>query len=61
VEEKPVAKIDDETLILADVGSKAVKQIKQAARMLLERQLPADQAEAIAVNRYVDSRLSNLG
>jgi ClpP class serine protease len=48
VEEKPVAKIDDETLILADVGSKAVKQIKQAARMLLERQLPADQAEAIA-------------
>ena len=56
-----MAKIDDETLILADVGSKAVKQIKQAARMLLERQLPADQAEAIAVNRYVDSRLSNLG
>jgi ClpP class serine protease len=45
---KPPAKIDDETLILADVGRKAIAQVKQAARKLLERRLPPDQAETIA-------------
>jgi ClpP class serine protease len=48
VEEKPIARIDDQTLILADVGRKAIAQVKQAARQLLERRLPADKAEALA-------------
>jgi len=48
VEQKPVAEIDDQTLILADVGRKAIAQVKQAARELLDRRLPADQAEALA-------------
>jgi ClpP class serine protease len=48
VEQKPVAKIDDETLILADVGRKAIAQVKQAACELLERRLPTDRAEIIA-------------
>jgi ClpP class serine protease len=48
VEQKPLAKIDDETLILADVSRKAITQVKQAATKLLERQLPADQADKIA-------------
>jgi len=47
VEQKPVAEIDDQTLILADVGRKAIAQVKQAARELLDRRLPADQAEAL--------------
>jgi ClpP class serine protease len=37
VEEKPVAKIDDRTLIMADVGRKAITQVKQAASELLTR------------------------
>jgi ClpP class serine protease len=46
--EKPVAKIDDRTLILADVGRKAIAQVKQAATELLTRRLPAEQASALA-------------
>ena len=40
--------VDDQTLILADVGRKAIAQVKKAARELLARRLPADQAEALA-------------
>jgi ClpP class serine protease len=48
VEEKPVAKIDDQTLIMADVGRKAIAQVKQAASELLDRHLPVEQATALA-------------
>src|SRR3982075_2487681 len=48
VEEKPVARIDDQTLVLADVGRKAISQLKQSASELLQRRLPADQASALA-------------
>jgi ClpP class serine protease len=48
VEEKPVARIDDQTLIMADVGRKAIVQVKQSAQQLLERTLPADKAAALA-------------
>jgi ClpP class serine protease len=48
VEEKPVAKIDDRTLIMADVGRKAISQVKQAASELLSRRLPVEQATALA-------------
>jgi ClpP class serine protease len=48
VEQKPVAEIDDETLILADVGRKAIAQVKTTARELLGRSLPAEQAETLA-------------
>src|SRR5258707_1545091 len=48
VEEKPIAEIDDKTLILADVGRKAITQVKDAARRLLARHLAAEQAEALA-------------
>jgi len=47
-EEKPVGRIDDQTLVLADVGRKAIAQVKQAASELLERGLPAEQARALA-------------
>src|ERR1700721_851821 len=48
VAKKPVAKIDDRTLIMADVGRKAITQVKQAASELLTRRLPAEQANALA-------------
>src|SRR3984893_646380 len=48
IEEKPVAKIDDRTLVLADVGRKAITQVKQAAGELLTRRLPEEQATALA-------------
>lgn len=48
VEQKPIAEIDDQTLVMADIGRKAIAQVKQAARELLERKMPADQAEKLA-------------
>lgn len=48
MEQKPIEKIDDETIIQADIAKKAVAQLKQSARWLLDRQLPDDKAEALA-------------
>ena len=48
VEEKPIAKVDDQTLVLADVGRKAVAQLKEAARALLANHLSAEQAATLA-------------
>jgi ClpP class serine protease len=48
VEQKPMSEIDDKTLILADVGRKAIGQVKNAAHELLDHRLPSDQADALA-------------
>ncbi len=48
VEQKPISEVDDETLVLADVGRKAIAQVKQSAAELLKRKLAPDQAEALA-------------
>ena len=48
VEQKPISEIDDETLIKADIGRKAVAQVKQAAIDLLSRKMPQDKANALA-------------
>jgi ClpP class serine protease len=48
IAEKPMAKIDDRTLIMADVGRKAIAQVKEAATELLTRRLPAEKAGALA-------------
>jgi ClpP class serine protease len=44
LEQKPIEKIDDGTLVMADVGRKAIAQVNQAARHLRKRRLPAAQA-----------------
>ncbi len=48
LEQKPLAQIEDNTLVMADLGRKAMAQVKAAARELLDRHLPPEQAEAIA-------------
>jgi ClpP class serine protease len=48
VEQKPIAEIDDQTLIMADVGRKAISQVKSAVKDLLAGRFPADRAEALA-------------
>src|ERR1700720_2651871 len=48
IEQKPIAEIDDQTLVLADVGRKAIAQVKQAAARLLQRRLKPEDAEALA-------------
>jgi ClpP class serine protease len=48
VEQKPIERIRDETLVMADVGLKAIAQLKQSASEILKKRLPADKAEALA-------------
>ena len=48
VEQKPIAEIDDKTLILADVGRKAMAQLKDAARSLLAKHMSQEAAAALA-------------
>src|ERR1700728_243386 len=48
IEQKPILKIDDQTLIMADVGRRAIAQVRQSATELRERKMPADQAGALA-------------
>src|SRR5882672_719207 len=48
VEQKPIAEIDDQTLVMADVGRKAIAQVKRTAQALLTNRMPAERAEALA-------------
>src|SRR3989475_8546553 len=48
VARKPIAEIDDQTLVLADVAEKAVAQLREVAKELLERTLPPEKAAAVA-------------
>jgi ClpP class serine protease len=48
VEQKPIKEVDDETLILVDVGRKAIHQVKKSARELMEGRLSPERADALA-------------
>ncbi|GIW96860.1 MAG: hypothetical protein KatS3mg111_0193 [Pirellulaceae bacterium] len=47
-EQKPVEKIDDETLILADQSEKAIQQVREAVMDLLDDKMPPDRAAELA-------------
>src|ERR1700704_48364 len=48
IAKKPIAEIDDQTLILADVAEKAIAQLRETVKELLTRSQSADQAERLA-------------
>lgn len=48
VEQKPVAEVDDRTLVLADVGRKAIAQVRRAAEELLEGRMPPERVKEVA-------------
>lgn len=48
IAKKPIAEIDDQTLIMADVGEKAIAQVRAAAEELLGRSLPPERAGPLA-------------
>ena len=48
ISKKPIAEIDDETLILADVGEKAMGQLRSSVQELLSRSQSPEQAEKLA-------------
>jgi ClpP class serine protease len=48
IEQKPASEIDDNTFVMADVGRKAIAQVKAAAQELLSHRHSADEAEKLA-------------
>ena len=48
VEQKPIAEIDDQTLILADIAGKAIGQVERSVRTLLSDRLPPERAATLA-------------
>lgn len=48
LEQKPIAEIDDHTLILADVAQKAIRQVEQTVHGLLLRRLDEERAAKLA-------------
>ncbi len=48
VARKPVAEVDDQTLILADQAEKAMSQVRESVRELLADKCPPEKAEELA-------------
>lgn len=48
IERKPMSEIEDETLILADVAEKAIRQVKRAVSELLETKMGKERASKVA-------------
>ncbi len=47
-DEKPIADVDDQTLVLADVGRKAIAQVESVARALLSPRMGEEAGAALA-------------
>jgi len=48
IEDKPIAQVDDRTLILADVAKKAIFQLRESVKELLEGRYPPEKVEELA-------------
>lgn len=48
VEQKPITEIDDQTLVLADVGRTAIAQVETVARWLLTDKMDEEKAATLA-------------
>jgi ClpP class serine protease len=48
VERKPVAELDDRTLILADIAEKSIRQVRESVRDLLAKSYPEEKAEELS-------------
>ena len=47
-EEKPIAEVDDQTLVMADIGRKAITQVQTMALQLLAENTDQDRARSLA-------------
>ncbi len=48
IERKPIARIDDQTIIQADVAEKALRQVERTVRDLIGDRMPGDKATTLA-------------
>lgn len=55
VEQKPIGEIDDQTLIMADLSGKAIKQVQRFVRTLLEDNFPKQKIQPENIDRIIDT------
>jgi len=55
VEEKPISKIDDQTLVTADIARKAMRQVQRFVRALLEDEVPMQKIKPENVDRIIEA------
>jgi ClpP class serine protease len=48
IERKPIAEVDDDTIIMADIAEKAIRQVSSTVMRLLEDKMDRPRAEALA-------------
>ncbi|NET86765.1 MAG: hypothetical protein F6K45_01395 [Kamptonema sp. SIO1D9] len=58
VTEKPIEKIDDETLIMADLSKKAMNQVQRFVRTLLKDDIPEQKVAPEDIEKIVDTLTS---
>ncbi|NJM63305.1 MAG: hypothetical protein HC849_29030 [Oscillatoriales cyanobacterium RU_3_3] len=55
VADKPVSEIDDQTLIMADLSRKAIRQVQRFVRTLLEDTVPQQKIKPENIDRIIDT------
>lgn len=55
VEEKPVAEVDDQTLIMADLSRKAIQQVQRFVRTLLKDTIPQQKIKPENVENIIEA------
>jgi ClpP class serine protease len=55
VEEKPISEIDDQTLIMADISRKAIKQVQRFVRTLLQDAIPAQKIDPEKIESIIEA------
>jgi len=64
IDQKPITEVDDQTLIMADIGRKAIQQLEVAATGLLRRHMQEEACPLFGPyfgNWAMDTRLSDFG
>lgn len=54
LEAKPIEKIDDQTLVTADVARKAINQVQRFVRALLEDTVPRQKVDPANIDKIID-------
>lgn len=55
LEQKPIEKIDDETLIMGDLAGKAINQVQRFVRTLLKDEIPEPKIDPENIEKIVDT------
>lgn len=55
VEEKPISEIDDETLVMADLARKAIRQVQRFVRTLLEDSAPTEKIKPENIDKIIEA------